>query len=100
MEARPQFVLRLPLPGWAPLVAAWFTAAFFFSLTFKVVALAVVCAGVAVDPRVWLTGSHPRPGRSSVRPHGRVHAARAACAAGPEGLEPPTTGFGDRDSTN
>src|SRR5690606_129831 len=42
VHARPQWVLRLPMPGWAPLVAAWFTAAFFFSLTFKVLALAAV----------------------------------------------------------
>jgi cytochrome c oxidase subunit I+III len=42
-EARPQFVLRMPMPGWAPLVAAWFTAAFFMLLTFKLVWIAVPC---------------------------------------------------------
>ncbi|HLS86315.1 MAG TPA: cbb3-type cytochrome c oxidase subunit I, partial [Burkholderiales bacterium] len=48
VEARPQFVLRLPMPGWAPLVAAWFTAAFFILLTFKLVAIAAVCGVIAI----------------------------------------------------
>jgi cytochrome c oxidase subunit I+III len=47
-EARPQFVLRLPMPGWAPVVAAWFTAAFFLLLTFKLVAISAVCGAVAL----------------------------------------------------
>jgi heme/copper-type cytochrome/quinol oxidase subunit 3 len=36
------------MPGWAPLVGAWFTAAFFFSLTFKQVALAAACAVIGI----------------------------------------------------
>jgi cytochrome c oxidase subunit I+III len=48
VDARPQFVLRLPMPGWAPLVGAWFTAAFFFALTFKQVPLAIVFAIIAI----------------------------------------------------
>jgi heme/copper-type cytochrome/quinol oxidase subunit 3 len=36
------------MPGWAPLVAAWFTAAFFLLLTFKLVALASVCGAIAI----------------------------------------------------
>jgi cytochrome c oxidase subunit I+III len=48
MDATPQYVLRLPMPGWTPLVAAGFTAAFFFSLTFKLVALAALCGLVAM----------------------------------------------------
>jgi cytochrome c oxidase subunit I+III len=49
IDARPQLVLRLPMPGWAPLLGALFTAAFFFSLTFKQVFLASILgiAGVA-----------------------------------------------------
>jgi cytochrome c oxidase subunit I+III len=49
VDAKPQYVLRLPMPGWAPLAAALFTAAFFFSLTFKAVLLAFVfgIAGLA-----------------------------------------------------
>ena len=48
VDARPQWVLRLPMPGWAPLIAAWFTAAFFFSLTFKLVPLALLCGAIAI----------------------------------------------------
>jgi cytochrome c oxidase subunit I+III len=47
VEARPQWVLRLPMPGWAPLVGAWFTAAFFLLLTFKLVVPALVCGAIA-----------------------------------------------------
>jgi cytochrome c oxidase subunit I+III len=48
VDARPQFVLRLPLPGWAPLAGALFTAAFFFALTFKLVFLAAIFFVVAL----------------------------------------------------
>jgi cytochrome c oxidase subunit I+III len=48
VDAVPQFVLRLPMPGWAPLVGAVFTAAFFFSLTFKLVALAALCGVIGI----------------------------------------------------
>jgi cytochrome c oxidase subunit I+III len=47
-EARPQFVLRMPAPGWAPLIAAWFTAAFFLLLTFKLVWISAACGIVAL----------------------------------------------------
>jgi heme/copper-type cytochrome/quinol oxidase subunit 3 len=48
VDARPQFVLRLPIPGWAPLVGALFTAAFFFALTFKLVFPAAIFFVVAI----------------------------------------------------
>jgi cytochrome c oxidase subunit I+III len=48
VDAKPQFVLRLPMPGWAPFVGAWFTAAFFLLLTFKLVWPAAVCGVIAV----------------------------------------------------
>ena len=48
VEARPQSVLRMPMPGWAPIIGAWFTAAFFMLLTFKLVAPAAVCGIIAV----------------------------------------------------
>jgi cytochrome c oxidase subunit I+III len=48
VDAAPQFVLRLPMPGWAPLIAAWFTAAFFLLLTFKLVAIASLCGVIAI----------------------------------------------------
>jgi cytochrome c oxidase subunit I+III len=48
VDASPQYVLRLPMPGWPPVLAAWFTAAFFLLLTFKLVAVATLCAVVAI----------------------------------------------------
>jgi cytochrome c oxidase subunit I+III len=47
-DARPQYVLRMPMPGWAPLIGAWFTAAFFMLLTFKLVWPAAACGVIAV----------------------------------------------------
>ena len=43
VEATPQYVLRLPGPGWPPFFAAVFTAAFFLLLTVKPVTLAALC---------------------------------------------------------
>ena len=48
VDARPQYVLRMPMPGWAPLVAALFTAAFFLLLTFKLVWISAACGVVAL----------------------------------------------------
>jgi cytochrome c oxidase subunit I+III len=48
IDAKPQWVLRMPMPGWAPLVAAWFTAAFFLLLTFKLVVPAAACGAAAL----------------------------------------------------
>jgi cytochrome c oxidase subunit I+III len=48
VDARPQWVLRMPMPGWAPLVAALFTAVFFFMLTFKLVLLAIPSGIIAI----------------------------------------------------
>jgi cytochrome c oxidase subunit I+III len=48
VEARAQYILRMPMPGWSPLLGALFTAAFFLLLTFKLVLLAGVCGVVAL----------------------------------------------------
>ncbi len=48
VEAKPQFLLRMPMPGWAPLVAAWFTAGFFLLLTVKLVVPALISGVIAV----------------------------------------------------
>ncbi|QCS66986.1 cytochrome ubiquinol oxidase subunit I [Achromobacter denitrificans] len=45
LEARPEYVLALPGPGWSPLLAAVGTAGFFLLLTFK---LPVLAAGFGV----------------------------------------------------
>ncbi len=48
LQARPQYVLELPGPGWSPLLAALGTAGFFLLLTFKMKLLAVACGLLAI----------------------------------------------------
>ncbi len=48
VEARPQYVLQLPGPGWSPFIAAMGTAAFFLLLTVKLVVPATASAVVAM----------------------------------------------------
>jgi cytochrome c oxidase subunit I+III len=52
MEATPQWLLRMPMPGWAPFVAAVFTAAFFLLLTVKWTLPAALCGVIAVAAMV------------------------------------------------
>ena len=62
IEGEPQYLLRLPDPGWTPLLAAFFTAAFFMLLTGKFVILAIVCGVSAVTMiLIWMWGSDPEP---------------------------------------
>ena len=62
IEAAPQYLLRLPGPGWTPLLAAIFTAAFFMLLTAKAVTLALICGVLAVAMvLVWMWDSDPEP---------------------------------------
>jgi cytochrome c oxidase subunit I+III len=62
IEAVPQYVLRLPGPGWPPLIAAVLTAAFFLLLTVKAVTLALICGvGAIVMILIWTWGSDPEP---------------------------------------
>jgi heme/copper-type cytochrome/quinol oxidase subunit 3 len=62
LTAAPQWLLRLPMPGWAPLIAAWFTAAFFMLLTVKLVAAAFVCGALAIGALLhWGWALDPKP---------------------------------------
>ena len=62
VEAAPQYLMRLPGPGWTPLLAAVFTAAFFMLLTVKFVTVALGCAAlVIVMIVIWMWGSDPEP---------------------------------------
>jgi cytochrome c oxidase subunit I+III len=64
VEAKPQWLLRLPMPGWSPVIAAWFTAAAFLLLTFKLLALSIVCAVIAIAALVrwgWELDPPPLP---------------------------------------
>jgi cytochrome c oxidase subunit I+III len=48
IDATPQWLLRMPMPGWPPFIAAVFTAVFFLLLTVKWVVAAGVCGVVAL----------------------------------------------------
>jgi cytochrome c oxidase subunit I+III len=62
IEAIPQYLLRLPGPGWSPILAAVFTAAFFLLLTVKLVTLSVLCGVLAViSILAWMWNSDPEP---------------------------------------
>jgi cytochrome c oxidase subunit I+III len=62
VEASPQYLLRLPGPGWTPFLAAIFTASFFMLLTVKSVTLALVCGVLAVAMiLIWMWESDPEP---------------------------------------
>lgn len=62
LDATPQYVLRLPGPGWTPLLAAVCTAAFFMLLTVKLVTVAVACGvGAIVFILIWMREADPAP---------------------------------------
>jgi cytochrome c oxidase subunit I+III len=62
IDANPQYVLRLPGPGWTPFLAAIFTAAFFMLLTVKLMTVALSCGVLAVALILrWLWSSDPQP---------------------------------------
>ena len=63
MDARPEFLLRLPGPSWLPLLAGVGTALFFFALTLKwtVVAIGGALLALACIFR-WLWEGDPAPG--------------------------------------
>ncbi len=62
IEAVPQFVMRMPRPGWSPVLAAWFTAAFFLLLTVKWVVPAFLCGAVAIGAMLaWAWRLDPPP---------------------------------------
>ncbi|HEX7054322.1 MAG TPA: cbb3-type cytochrome c oxidase subunit I [Burkholderiales bacterium] len=73
LDAEPQFLLRMPDPGWAPVVAAGFTAAFFLLLTVKLLAPALVCAAIAIGAMVHWGWRLDPPPAGDVAIGGGVH---------------------------
>jgi cytochrome c oxidase subunit I+III len=53
LAATPEYLLVLPGPAWAPLIAAVFTAAVFILLIFKLTLLSLLCAIVAIGAMVY-----------------------------------------------
>ncbi|UUP16744.1 cytochrome c oxidase subunit I [Nitratireductor thuwali] len=67
VEAEPQYIIQMPGPGWAHLIAAIFTAAFFLLLTVKIVVPAIICGIVAITAcLVWAWGLDPGPSKGEV----------------------------------
>ncbi|MBB2971394.1 cytochrome c oxidase subunit I [Mesorhizobium sp. RMAD-H1] len=48
IDAKPQYVIRMPGSAWSPFLAAIFTAAFFLLLTVKFVTIAIICGVLAI----------------------------------------------------
>ncbi|MGE0701057.1 MAG: cytochrome ubiquinol oxidase subunit I, partial [Hyphomicrobiaceae bacterium] len=62
IEAKPDYILRMPGPGWAHFFAAVFTAGFFLLLTVKLVVLASISGILAVvSCLVWAWELDPEP---------------------------------------
>ncbi len=60
VDATPQYLHVLPGPGWPPVLAAIFTAAFFLLLTVKLPSFALACGALAIAAiLVWVWGSDP-----------------------------------------
>ncbi|MGH8733518.1 MAG: cbb3-type cytochrome c oxidase subunit I, partial [Burkholderiales bacterium] len=67
LEARPEYLLQLPGPGWTPFLAAAGTAAFFLLLTVKLVVPALIGGAVAIIMTLWwMWGSDPGPNHAPV----------------------------------
>ena len=61
-EGMPQYLALLPGPGWSPVLAAVFTAAFFLLLTVKFITLSFICGALAVVMiLIWMWASDPEP---------------------------------------
>ena len=67
IDARPQYLLQVPGPSWAPFLAAVFTAAFFLLLTVKLVTVAAICGVIAVVMVIWwMWSTDPGPSHPPV----------------------------------
>jgi cytochrome c oxidase subunit I+III len=65
IEAHPEYVVRMPGPGWAHVLAAVLTALCFFSLTLKMIIPAAICGSLAivcVIAWMWEMDPGPEPG--------------------------------------
>ncbi|WP_332813726.1 cbb3-type cytochrome c oxidase subunit I [Ramlibacter sp.] len=73
IDAKPQYLLQMPGPGWSPLLAAVGTAGFFLLLTVKLVLPALLFGVLALASVVkWLWESDPGPSHPPVDVGGGV----------------------------
>jgi len=62
LTAEPEYLLRIPGPGWTPVLAAAFTTAFFILLAVKAIGIAAACGVAAVAMiLIWMWPSDPSP---------------------------------------
>lgn len=74
LDARPEYLLQLPGPGWSPILAALGTAGFFLLLTFKLTVLAAACGVLAVAMiLLWLWDADAGPSHPPVDIGGGLH---------------------------
>jgi cytochrome c oxidase subunit I+III len=67
IEGKPQYIIRMPGPGFAHVLAAIFTAGFFLLLTIKMITIAVICGVIAVAAcLIWSWGLDKGPGKGHV----------------------------------
>ena len=67
IEAQPEFVMRLPMPGWPHVGAAVFVALIFLSLTISQVVPAVIFAVLAlISIWIWVWDTDPGPDKGLV----------------------------------
>src|SRR5690606_8368956 len=67
IDAKPQYVIQMPGPGWSQFLAAAFTASFFLLLTVKVVVPALICGCLAIVAcLVWVWGLDPGPDKGPI----------------------------------
>ncbi|MBO6719441.1 MAG: cytochrome c oxidase subunit I [Rhizobiaceae bacterium] len=67
IEGKPQYIIRMPGPGFAHVIAAVFMAAFFLLLTVKMVTIALACGVIAIGAcLVWTWGLDKGPEKGEV----------------------------------
>ena len=67
IDAEPEFVMQLPMPGWSHVCAAIFMALVFLSLTISLVVPAAIFAVLSVvSILVWVWDTDPGPGKGLV----------------------------------
>jgi cytochrome c oxidase subunit I+III len=73
LDARPQYLLLMPMPAWMPVLSAVFTAAAFLLLTVKFVVFSIACGVIAIGMIMrWLWELDPGPAHPPVAIGGGV----------------------------
>ncbi|MEO5771526.1 MAG: cbb3-type cytochrome c oxidase subunit I, partial [Burkholderiaceae bacterium] len=80
LTAEPQWLMRMPTPGWAHFIGALFTAGFFLLLTVKATLPALLCAVIAVAALLhWAWVLDPKPLPQPLHIGGGIHVPAYMC---------------------